>query len=208
MIPKKAGAPVAITEHWTVTTIPNSTHTWFLLCPTRSHYLRNWTWCVHTIKYLWSQVIFVTTPFGLFRVLAYAFWPEKCSPDIPAFHGSGAERSVICVCQYWEHTEYLRAVFDRLTTNGIVVNTVLGVKELDDQNGITPLQSKVQLIPDFPQPTSQRQLRHFMGMINFYHHFIPHRAELLHPLHALIKTNSEAQGISGSKASISQCNSP
>ena len=100
-----------------------------------------------------------------------------------------------------EHTEHLRAVFNRLTTNGIVVNTnncVLGVKELDflkhhiDQNGITPLQSKVQAIHDFPQTNSQRQLQRFMGMINFYHRFIPHGAELLHPLHALINPKFKA----------------
>ena len=80
---------------------------------------------------------------------------------------------------------------------------VLGVKELDflghhiDQNGITPLQSKVQAILDFPQPTSQRQLQRFMGMINFnfYHRFIPHGAELLHPLHALINPKSKAQDL-------------
>ena len=63
-----------------------------------------------------------------------------------------------------EHTEHLRAVFERLFTNGIVVNPnkcVFGVKELDflghhiDHNGIIPLQSKVQAILDFPQPTSQ-----------------------------------------------------
>ena len=66
-----------------------------------------------------------------------------------------------------EHLEHLRAIFECLTANGIVANPnkcVFGVKELDflgnhvESNGITPLQSKVQAVMDFPQPTSQRQL--------------------------------------------------
>ena len=70
-----------------------------------------------------------------------------------------------------EHLEHLRIVFERLAANGIVVNPnkcVFGVNELDflghhiDCNGITPLQSTVQAVTDFPQPTSQRQLRRFI----------------------------------------------
>ena len=104
-----------------------------------------------------------------------------------------------------EHLEHLHTVFERLTANGIVVNPnkcVFGVEELDflghhiDRKGITPLQGKVQTVLDFPQPTSQRQLRRFIGLINFYHRFIPHGAELLHPLHALLNSKSKSQELS------------
>ena len=42
------------------------------------------------------------------------------------------------------------------------------------------------MIQDFPQPQTQRKLREFLGLVNFYHRFIPHGAELLQPLHALL----------------------
>ena len=41
-------------------------------------------------------------------------------------------------------------------------------------------------IRDFPLPRSQRKLREFLGLINYYHRFIPHCAQLLHQLHALL----------------------
>ena len=86
-------------------------------------------------------------------------------------------------------------VFERLSSHGIVINPnkcLLGVKELDflghhiDQHGITPLPEKVQAVRDFSQPQIQRQLRQFIGLVNFYHHFLPHCANLMQPLHALL----------------------
>ena len=38
--------------------------------------------------------------------------------------------------------------------------------------------------------------RRFIGLINFYHRFIPHGAELLHPLHALLNSKSKSQELS------------
>ena len=75
-----------------------------------------------------------------------------------------------------EHLQHLRVVFERLTAYGMVINPnkcIFGVPELDflghhiDRNGITPLQSKVQAVKDFPRPSSQRQLRRFLGLVNY-----------------------------------------
>ena len=43
--------------------------------------------------------------------------------------------------------------------------------------------------PKFPQPTNQRKLREFLGLVNFYRRFIPHGATLLHPLNRLSKSS-------------------
>ena len=40
------------------------------------------------------------------------------------------------------------------------------------------------------QPTSLRQLREFLGLVNFYHRFIPRCAEILTPLNELLKATS------------------
>ena len=55
----------------------------------------------------------------------------------------------------------------------------------------TPLPSKVQAIVDFPQPRSRRQLRTFLGLINFYHRFIPGCARILDPLNSLLTSTTE-----------------
>lgn len=56
-----------------------------------------------------------------------------------------------------------------------------------DSAGIRPLEEKVQVIHDFPQPNLTRKLREFLGLINFYRRFIPNYATIIHPLNSLLK---------------------
>ena len=56
-----------------------------------------------------------------------------------------------------------------------------------DAQGISlALDEKVRDIRNFPQPNLQRQLREFLGLINFYHRFIPNCAAILEPLNAML----------------------
>ena len=51
-------------------------------------------------------------------------------------------------------------------------------------------------VRDFPVPKSHHKLREFLGLVNYYHRFIPHCAQVLHPLHTLLSntpTNSNLQ---------------
>ena len=103
-----------------------------------------------------------------------------------------------------EHKEHLRLVLQRFELYGILINPpkcVLGIQELQflghrvNQLGVSPLPDQVQVIRDFPQPCTLRQLRTFLGLVNFYHRFIPKCAAILTPLNALLKitaTNSRA----------------
>lgn len=54
---------------------------------------------------------------------------------------------------------------------------------------------KVQVIYDFPQPKSDRQLRQFIGLVNFYHRFLPHAAELMQPLHDLLSKHKSTSTV-------------
>ena len=73
-----------------------------------------------------------------------------------------------------------------------LISMVSGVPSLDflghrvDQHGIRPLEDKVEAIRQFPQPASQRKLRQFLGLINFYHRFILGCARILEPVHVLL----------------------
>ena len=55
-------------------------------------------------------------------------------------------------------------------------------------DGIKPLQERVKAIQEFPIPTSIRKLREFLGLVNFYHRFIPNCASILEPLNGLLTT--------------------
>jgi hypothetical protein len=48
--------------------------------------------------------------------------------------------------------------------------------------GISPLQSRVEVVQKFPRPVNAKQLMSFLGLINFYRHFLPHAAHVLKPL--------------------------
>lgn len=82
---------------------------------------------------------------------------------------------------------------------GILINPakcVLGVHQLQflghyvNQDGVSPLPDQVKVIQDFPQPTTLRKLQEFLGLVNFYHRFVPRCANILAPLNALLKTIS------------------
>ena len=65
-----------------------------------------------------------------------------------------------------------------------------------DQHGIRPLEDKVHVIRNYPQPTTPKQLRQFLGLVNFYHRFIPSCAKILSALHSLLpstKTKGDLQ---------------
>ena len=64
-------------------------------------------------------------------------------------------------------------------------------------------------IRDFPLPRSKHKLREFLGLINSYHRFIPHCAQLLHLLHALLshtQTDNKLQWSDDSIAAFEQAN--
>lgn len=95
-----------------------------------------------------------------------------------------------------DHDTHLCTVFQLLSDNGLVVNRakcIFGATELTyldhliNNKGISPLPSRVHTVLDFPTPDSIASLQRFLGMINYYHRFLPHLAEKLLPLHEATK---------------------
>ena len=56
---------------------------------------------------------------------------------------------------------------------------------------ISPLPSAVDAIVNFVKPEKQRALRRYLGMVNYYHRFIPHCAAKLTPLNNLLTAANE-----------------
>ena len=149
----------------------------------------------------------IVTPFGLFEFVRMPFGLRNAAQTFQRFIDqvlrglpfSFAYLDDILVASHdaTEHLEHLRQVFTRLQDHGLQIHPakcMLGVASLDflgfqvDQHGIRPLDDKVQAIRDFPLPPTQRKLRQFLGLINFYHRFLPSCAQTLQPLHDLLKT--------------------
>ena len=151
----------------------------------------------------------IKTPFGLFEFVRMPFGLHNAAQTFQRFmeevlHGlhfcySYIDDLLIASTTPEEHLEHLRLVLEHLAEHGIHINVskcVFGALSLDflghrvNTNGIHPLEEKVQTIRNFPQPSSHRKLREFMGLINFYRRFIPNCASILHPPNALLRGNN------------------
>ena len=94
-------------------------------------------------------------------------------------------------CNKEEQKKHLRLLFTRLHEHGLALNPArcqFRDSSLDflchqiSSKGVVPLPCKVDAIRDFPPPHSVKALQEFVGMVNFYHRFLPLAACILLPL--------------------------
>ena len=121
-----------------------------------------------------------------------------------------------------EHLADLDAVFSRLKQFGLVIRPekcVLGQSEVDflgfrvSSAGLAPLPDKVADLLDFPSPTSIKECRSFIGMVNYYHRFVPRLASVLRPLHDLASgpkaefqwTQEQENAFRAAKSHLAKC---
>ena len=99
-----------------------------------------------------------------------------------------------------EHEKDIRAVFQRLAEYNLRLNMhkceffqeeLVFLGHTLSARGITPVPEKVSAIREFPRPSTLGQLRRFIGLITFYHRFLPKAAELLAPLNELLRGYSK-----------------
>ena len=154
----------------------------------------------------------ITTPFGLFEFVCMPFGLRNAGQTFQRFMDQVLrglhfcyvyiDNVLIASTSEEEHKDHLRQVFQRLSEYGILINPskcLFGVSNLEflgyhvSSEGIHPLDSKVAAIQQFPQPTTARQLREFLGLINFYHRFVPHCAWILQPLNTMLGNSRPSQ---------------
>ena len=70
-------------------------------------------------------------------------------------------------------------------------NSLEFLGHLIDSNGIQPLSTKVEAIQQISLPNSLRQLRQFLGMVDFYKRFKPNCADKLLHLTAFWKAQKK-----------------
>lgn len=94
-----------------------------------------------------------------------------------------------------EHQKHLNLLFHRLDKFGLNINVskcIFGANTINflshkiTVDDILPSDDRVKIISEFHQPNSIKQLQRFIGMINYYHRFIPKLAELLAPIHSFL----------------------
>ena len=93
-----------------------------------------------------------------------------------------------------EHLDQLEQALTRLAEAGLKINaskSSLCREELEylgywiTRNGIRPVTKKVDAILRLKTPTKRKELRKFIGMVNYYRNIWPQRSHILAPLIAL-----------------------
>ncbi|UYV60521.1 hypothetical protein LAZ67_1001407, partial [Cordylochernes scorpioides] len=102
---------------------------------------------------------------------------------------------LIATASIEEHLALLKTIFARLAKYNIKLKKekcLFLQKEIEylghlvTEEGIRPLDHKVQAIQKAKTPTNISELSSFLGLVNFYGKFIPNLPELLKPLHELL----------------------
>ncbi|CAH8648271.1 unnamed protein product [Dicrocoelium dendriticum] len=148
----------------------------------------------------------VITPFGLFEYLRMPFGLSNAAQTFRRFIHE-VTRGLEGVYPYLddiliasssdeEHLHQLDALFQRLTQHGVTVNPdkcELGQSSIDflghriSASGIEALPDKIQALKDYPAPSSFKQLRRFLGLVNYYRRFIPNCASIVQPMTDLLR---------------------
>ena len=97
---------------------------------------------------------------------------------------------------YQDHLESLAEVLQRLQDHDLQVNgkkSTFCAQEAEflgfvlTRAGVKPQPKKVEAVLKLDEPKNVKQVRSFVGMVNYYKDHIPKRSELLHPLTSLTK---------------------
>ena len=152
----------------------------------------------------------ITTPFGLFNFTRTPFGLRNSGQTFQRFIDH-VTRGLDFVFVYLDDLlvtspdhktlkKHLRILFARLAEYGIIIGPEkcqFGTTELSFlghhvcAGGISPLPSAVDASVNFVKPEKQRALRRYLGMVNYYHRFIPQCAAKLTPLNNLLTAANE-----------------
>jgi transposase InsO family protein len=101
-------------------------------------------------------------------------------------HGQGADQFL----------DRLRQVLERFRKHNILLKPTkckFGMSEVEycgkliSKEGLSMSKKKIQKVLDFPKPTTAGQMKQFVGLINYFHDFCSHHAEIMKPLHEMIQ---------------------
>ena len=157
----------------------------------------------------------IITPFGLFEFPYMTFGLRNAAQTFQRFMDrvtigldfcfTYIDDILIASQNETQHKEHLRILFGRLQQHGIAINpnkcvfrqkSVNFLGHMISAEGIKPLPEKVQAIVDFQEPATEKGLRRFLGMLNFYNRFLKDIASIQAPLLKVIsgrKRNNNAK---------------
>ncbi|KAL1446948.1 hypothetical protein WDU94_003629 [Cyamophila willieti] len=148
----------------------------------------------------------VITPFGLFEFVVLPFGLKNAAQSFQRFIHSIVRKFNFCFPyiddmliasnseeEHKQHLHTLLAELNKFQLNINLSKCVFGVDEIPflgyvvSTSGIKPLPERVKVIRDFSLPNTIRQLRQFLGLVNFYRRSLPKSANTQQVLFDLTK---------------------
>jgi len=154
-----------------------------------------------TIVFPWGKYEYLRLPMGLCN--SPDIFQERMSDMFADLEYVRAYiDDLLCVTSgsWTDHLNKLEAIFERLLEAGLKVNakkSFFGKDSLEylgywvTRDGIQPLETKVSAIRKIAVPTNKKQLRRFIGLVNYYRDMWIRRSDVLAPLTRL--TSKEAK---------------
>ena len=144
----------------------------------------------------------ITTPFGLYEFYRIPFGLRNAAQTFQRFIDDVCrdldfvfvylDDILIASLSLTEHLQHRQTLFERLSSHGLVIKPTKCESGKPEANflshtinayGIRPHLIRVEAVCTFPVPQDKRALHQFVGLINYYHRFVPRCAAILQPLH-------------------------
>lgn len=99
-----------------------------------------------------------------------------------------------------EHIQHLSKLLEAIMKEGFrlklskctfALNSVQYLGHIIKHNSISPIKDNLISIRNFPIPKNQKNVRQFLGKINFYNEYVPKISLILEPLHNLLRKGQE-----------------
>lgn len=134
----------------------------------------------------------IITPFGLFEFTSMQFGLSNAAQSFQRFMHAVTRDLEFCFVYLddilivseneEQHKKHLELLLKRLADYDLVINinkcqfgepSVNFLGHTITQNGISPIKEKVNAVTNFPLPKTAKDLRRFLGMLNYYRRFLP-----------------------------------